>query len=120
MTKIAYVDSTHSCNILTHDLSNHLATHTKISLGSTTSSSRSSLLNTVQLRQDKSECSMFNEANHLTFDHFISAVTWNEITDDFDAQTAYDNFEEIYLKHYNEAYPLKSKRTRRKNERQNP
>ena len=55
----------HSFNILTYDLSDHLATHTKISLG--TSSSRSPLLNTVQLKQDKSECRMFNEPNH--FDH---------------------------------------------------
>ena len=37
-----------------------------------------------------------------------------------DAQTAYNKFEEIYLKHYNNAYPLKSDHIRRKNERKNP
>ena len=68
-------------------------THTKISLD--TSSSRSPLLNTVQLKEDKSECRRFNGANHQTFDHLISAETWKEITD---AQTAYNKFEEIYLK----------------------
>ena len=52
--------------------------------------------------------------------NLINGEGWNEMSDDMDAQTAYNKFEEIYLKHYNSAYPLKSSQTRRKNERQNP
>ena len=37
-----------------------------------------------------------------------------------DAQNQYDKFSEIYMKHYNTAYPLKSQRECRNNERQNP
>ena len=36
------------------------------------------------------------------------------------AQTTYNKFEEIYLKHYNDAYPLKRNKVRRNNERANP
>ena len=37
-----------------------------------------------------------------------------------DAQELYNKFIEIYMKHYDEAYPLNSKRIRRKHERVNP
>ena len=56
----------------------------------------------------------------MKFKHLINNKTWDITTEDGDAQSDYDKFEEIYLKHYNTAYPLKSNRTRRKNERQNP
>ena len=37
------------------------------------------------------------------------------------AQSQYEKFDEIYMRHYNNAYPLNhDKRTRRKNERKNP
>ena len=36
------------------------------------------------------------------------------------ASEKYDKFNEIYMKHYDTAYPLKSKRSRRKNERTDP
>ena len=112
------ISSIHSCNILTLDLSDHLATHTKISLGASTS--QAPHLRATKIKTDKSEQRMFNEANHQTFGHLISAETWDGITDDMDAQTAYDKLENIYLKHYNNSYPLKSKRTKRKFERQDP
>ena len=54
------------------------------------------------------------------FKDLIDNETWNEITDDLDAQNSFDKLEEIYLKHYNTAYPLKSNRTRRSTERENP
>ena len=111
------LDTALSCNILTVDLSDHLATHTKISLGSSTLASR---INITHSRQEKTEFRIFNEANHETFKNLINEETWHEIYDDMDAQTAYDKFEEIYLKHYNSAYPSISNRIRRKNERQNP
>ena len=63
---------------------------------------------------------MFNEANNATFKQLIDEESWNEILDDMDSQTQYDKFAETYMKHYNTAYPLKSQRVRRKNERLNP
>ena len=48
----------------------------------------------------------------------INEEGWNEISDDMDAQTAYNKFEKNYLKHYNSVSRLKSSPTRRKNERQ--
>ena len=63
---------------------------------------------------------MFNEANNQTFQQLIDNEKWTAITEDMDSQTAYGKFEEIYLKHYENAYPLKNNRTRRKNERENP
>ena len=37
------------------------------------------------------------------------------------AQSQYEKFDEIYMRHYNNAYPLNNdKRTRRKNERRSP
>ena len=111
------LDSALSCNVLTLDLSDHLATHTKISLGSSTLTSR---INAVSHKKHKVELRIFNEANHEKFENLIKTENWQEITDDMGAQSAYDKFEEIYLKHYDHAYPLKCNRIRRKNERLNP
>ena len=52
--------------------------------------------------------------------NLINTEKSHEITDDMDAQSACSKFEEIYLRHYSDAYPLKSNRIRRKNERLNP
>ena len=48
----------------------------------------------------------------------VNIKTWN--TRGNCGQIAFDKFEEIYVKRYNTAYPLKSQRKRRKNERVNP
>ena len=111
------LDTALSCNILTVDLSDHLATHTKISLGSSTLVSR---INVANHNHQKAEHRLFNEANNEKFGNLINTEKWHEITDDMDAQSAYNKFEEIYLRHYNDAYPLKSNRIRRNNERLNP
>ena len=111
------LDSAISCNIITLDLSDHLATHTKISLGTSTRASRIAAANSTK---NDSEMRIFNEANHENFKALINSETWHEISEDMDAQTAYNKFEETYLKHYNNAYPLKCNRVRRKNERVNP
>ena len=113
------VDSTLSCNILTVDLSDHLAIHTKISL---TNSSEQPRRNTVNPNNSNNmdEIRLFNEANNEKFKNLITDETWSEISDEMDAQTAFTKFEDIYLKHYNAAYPPKSQRIRRKNERVNP
>ena len=112
------VYSSLSCNILTLDISDHLATHTRITLGSSTSESRRC---TKIPKQEKNECRLFNEANNAFFKQLINDETWTDhITDDMDAQEAYDKLDDIYMTHYNTAYPLISKRIRRRNERKNP
>ena len=112
------INSALSCNILTLDLSDHLATHTRITLGSTTALSRriSALSKKVKINRR-----IFNEANDLVFKQLINEETWEEaLSDTLDAQLSYNKFDEIYMKHYNAAYPLKSEHVQRKNERQNP
>ena len=112
------IDSTLSCNILTLDLSDHLATHTKITLGTSTAQSRTL---SAQSKSDKRNIRIFNEANDLKFKQLINEETWEEaISENLDAESAYNKFNDIYTKHYNSAYPLKSEHVRRKNERQNP
>ena len=112
------VDSTLSCNILTLDLSDHLATHTRITLGSSTASSRRT---SAKSKMEKTNRRIFNEANDSKFKQLIYEETWEEaLSDTLDAQSAYNKFDEIYMKHYNTAYPLKTDHVRRKNERQNP
>ncbi len=112
------LDSTVSCNIVTHDISDHLAINTKVSLGSNYERI-SQAINANNTRQS-TEYRMFNEANNATFEKLIDDETWDEIHDNMDAQTQYDTFSDIYMKHYNTAYPLKSQRIRRKHERVNP
>ena len=112
------IDSTLSCNILTLDLSDHLAIHTRISLGSTTVQSRRF---SAHSRNDKVNIRIFNEANDSIFKQLIYEESWEEaLSDTLDAQSAYSKFDETYMKHYNKAYPLKSDHVRRKNERKNP
>ena len=112
------IDSALSCNILTLDLSDHLATHTKIKLGSSTGSSRRI---SAQTKNDKNNLRIFNEANDQIFKQLINEETWEEaLSDTLDAQSAFYIFDEIYMKHYDKAYPLKSEHVRRKNERLNP
>ena len=112
------IETTLSCNILTLDISDHLATHTKLSLGTNTRSPHRR--NPALFETKKSECRMFNEASNKIFENLIKNEAWSQISIDMDTQTAYTKFEEIYMKHYNAAYPLKVNRVRRINERQNP
>ena len=110
------IDSVLSCNILTLDVSDHLAAHNKISLGSSTLLSK---INATKQKYIQTDFRIMNEANHEKFKNLINDEPWSEISDDMDAQTAFDNFDAIYLRHYNSAYPLNSNRSRRKNERLN-
>ena len=114
------LDSTISCNILTCDISDHLAIHTRISLGSSSINSMRNIRNSRTNDTEQTQTRVFNEANNAKFKQLIEDETWDEIQDDMDAQTQYDKFSEIYMEHYNTAYPLKSQRVRRKNERQDP
>ena len=109
------VDNVISCNILTLDLSDHLAIHTKLSLNSNCNR----LIIDKQTANKKKEFRIFNEASSCQFESLINSETWEEINDDMDAQAQYDKFNEIYTRNYNTAYPLKTEKVRRKNERKN-
>ena len=112
------LDNTLSCNILTLDLSDHLATHTRVLLNKTKTKHSNKFRNK---RNDIShDIRIFNEANNETFKNLVNNETWEEITDDLDAQNSYEKFHEIYMKHYDTAFPLNSQRVRRKNERKDP
>ena len=111
------IDSALSCNVLTLDVSDHLATHTKISLGSSSDNLRKV---SAKSKNEKKEFRIFNEANDLEFKNLINAEKWEDVPENTGAQTTFNKFDEIYTNHYNTAYPLNSKRIRRQNERVNP
>ena len=100
-----------STSILTVDLSDHLATYAIISLDGDFSNTK--LQENIN---DKADFRLFNVANDETFKQLIDEETW-DIPNGLDAGGQYEHFIEIYIKHYNTAYPLVTKRERRKNER---
>ena len=114
------LEDTISCNVLTTSISDHLATMTTINLDNTASSPYRAA---SRLQRDPEQCAThkINEANHQTFKELIDLENWNTVFQDgLDAQGQFEYFCEIYTKHYNTAYPLKSQNIRRKNERVNP
>lgn len=108
------VSSVISSSVVTLDLSDHLATHATISLD--TNSDINTYRHTNGNNSEPCEFRMFNAANDAKFRELIADEDW-DIPDDSDAQSQYDSFLHIYTKHYNTAYPLTTKRTRRKHER---
>ena len=108
------IENTLSCNIATLDISDHLATVTKISLGN------SKIKINRRAKVEKSEYRTFNDANDYKFKELIHGETWDNVINTHDAQSQYDTFCETYTTHYNTAYPLKSQHKRRKHERANP
>ena len=106
-----------SCNVLTVDIPDHLATLTTLSLGSATQQREKVGVNrkkgNVKLR-------LFNEANNLKFKNLIASETWGEVHSEESAEAKYNKFSEIYTELYDQAYPLKNKGPRRKNERRDP
>ena len=55
---------------------------------------------------NKKEFRMFNEANNSQFETLINGENWEEICADMNAQSQYEKFDEIYMRHTNNAYPL--------------
>ncbi len=110
------INNTLSCNVLTVDISDHLATLTTIALGSFSHSTNRSSNST----RHNIETRMFNEANNLRFKELIEEENWDDVCLSNDAELRYEKFCEIYTNHYNEAYPLKNNRVRRNNERVDP
>ncbi|KAL5255482.1 hypothetical protein ACHWQZ_G010902 [Mnemiopsis leidyi] len=103
-----HVTNVVSCNILTLDISDHLAISTNIRIKS---SSCVNFCRTPQsFEHDKKEARVFNEANHAKFKELIDNESWEFIADDEDADKQYDTFYKTYMKHYDQAYPLKRNR----------
>ena len=110
------LDATMSCNIITFDISDHLAVHTKAKLANNTvlSKIQHTKTSTYELRE-------FNSANDDVFWNLLANETWEEVREDLGAQGMYNKFTEVLVEnHYNSAYPVESKRIRRKNERRDP
>ena len=112
------IHNTLSCNVLTVDISDHLATLTTVSLGNI-SHARPKFTNNPNVNE-ATETRTFNEANNAVFEQLIHQESWEEVFTLSDADSQYNKLSEIYTKHYNAAYPLKNNRNRRKNERLNP
>ena len=111
-----------SSNVITLDISDHLATNIIVSLDSNFDRAASIGIRRPNSESDASESSeyrIFNEVNDAQFINYIAEENW-DIPNDLDANGKYNKFAEIYNKHYNNAYPLKSKRIRRKHERVDP
>ena len=110
-----------SSSVITADLTDHLATTVTISLDS--NFDNSTWRNCGQIysndRNDKREFRIFSEANSQKFQELINAEAW-DIPEGLNAEQQYDKFLEIYMQHYNAAFPLKSERVRRKKERLDP
>jgi exonuclease III len=107
-----------SCDILTLDLSDHLAIVTTFLLGISTD--KNLINNAKKTNPENVEFRIFKEANDLHFKQLLEDEHWTDVLDGLDAQGQYNKFIETYTKHYNTAYPLISQRTRRKKERLNP
>ena len=95
---------------MTLHLSDHLAIHTKVALDNGGSKN---ITKGNRVKKNK-EFRIFNEANNNTFKTLIDDEPWDNIHDDMGAQEHYDTFTETYMRHYNHAYPIKTKRELRK------
>ena len=110
------LENTLSCNILTVDISDHLATVTAVNIGNVT-------IRKFETRTAKGCANhhhrMFNAANDQKFQDLIYEENWDDVYTTSGADAQYIKFSELYTSHYNTAYPVKGKHKRRKNERKN-
>ena len=102
-------------DLVTLDLSDHLAVVTSLVLSSNSASSSERLT-----KRTKTPYRRFNAANNEKFRRLISEETWPEVESETDAQTKFDKFIHTYNTHYDTAFPLETNSARRKNERCNP
>ena len=87
------IDSALSCNVLTLDVSDHLAIHTKISLGSCNANFRKV---SAKSKNEKNEFRIFNEANDFEFKNLINSEKWEEVLENTDVQSTFNKFDEIF------------------------
>ena len=110
--------NTISCNILTTDISDHLAILTTLSLGPENQNHRRT--RKPGLKEQANVQRRFNAAADEEFKTLIAGEDWREVFTNENADLQYDKFCEIYTKHYDKAYPVKSNCPRRKYERKDP
>ena len=103
-----------SC-VVTLDVTDHLGTYIKVSLDGNFDRAAHPVYR--RNNRENSEYRLFNEANNGKFKELLESENWDEVNDVLNADEKYNKFVEIYTKHYNNAYPLITKRKRRKNER---
>ena len=117
-----HVTNVISCNVVTLDMSDHLAVSTTISLGVTPSLNERFRSQRVKNNNTslKLEVRVFNEAYHAKFKELIESETWDDATSSTCADEQYNSIYQTYMKHYNTAYPLKRDSSRRKFERADP
>ena len=111
-----------SSSVITVDLTDHLATTVTMSLDSNFDNStwrNCGQIFSIGSENKSREFRIFNEANSQKFGELIDTETW-EIPEGLNAEQQYEKFQEIYMEHYNTAFPLKSERVRRKKERLTP
>ena len=114
------LEDTISCNILTTDISDHLAIVTTINLDNT-SSSPYRLATRANLDPAETNTSRkFNEANNYKFRELILEENWDKILENSDAEEQFTKFNNAYIRIYDSAYPVKNSTNRRPNERVNP
>jgi len=115
------VEKIMSSSVLALDLSDHLGTYVRLSLAPSFDRAARTfkpILGKCTQTNKKHEYRMFNEANNEKFIRLIHDESWE--LDGLCAETRYEKFCEIYTDHYNTAYPLNTRRTRRKHERVDP
>ena len=106
-----------SCNVLTIDVSDHLGTVTIVSLGNRDTAKRPKRLSTPENLHIRS----FTMASELKFVELIALEDWDGVySSDLNASQKCQAFINTYMKHYNDAFPIKSSLNRRKNERKCP
>ena len=112
------LEDTISCNVLTTDMSDHLAIVTTINLDNTPTSSYRSASNSQNVSQ--TETRRFNDTNNQKFRDLIIDENWAEIFNNtHDANEQFNNLNTTYNKIYESAYPT-IRQSRRQNERVNP
>ena len=106
------IHNIYSTGIITHDISDHLATQISIAL-------YENLNNNSATDTETSAFHIFNADNLQTFQELIRDETWTEVYEQVNTQDKYNKFLDIYNKHYTTAFPVRNSRPKRKNERKN-
>ena len=106
-------------SVITLDLTDHLATTITVSLDANFDNSKWCEIGRIYSDENKGEYRLFNETNSQKFRELINEENW-VIPDGLDAQEQYNKLQEIYMNHYNSAFPLNTDRVRRKKEREDP
>ncbi len=112
------ISSVVNSSVVSFDISDHLGTYIKVSLDASFDRATVPLIRPNN-NNEIHEYRIFNEANNEVFRGLIQDETWSAL-EGLDADTRYDKFSQIYNSHYDNAYPLNTKRIRRKYERVNP